>query len=113
MSDQPAHLSFEEACKTIFSAWYDGKDLAAGDRVATPKDAAARAVVAALNAADGAKGTIRILVQTAEQKRLTRNYLDAFLLDQPRLAPMVRKMAPELISLLVASASQSTSTKPG
>jgi hypothetical protein len=59
----------------------------------TPKEAAARAVLAALNSPEGAKGKVRILVVTNEDKRLVKNFLDAFLSDVPALKRMVRKVA--------------------
>jgi hypothetical protein len=92
MSEAPL-LSLDGLCSGALAPWFSGETIAAGDRVATPKEAAARAVLAALNSPEGAKGKVRILVITNEDKRLVKNYLDAFLHDVPALKRMVRKVA--------------------
>jgi hypothetical protein len=92
MSDAPL-LTLDGLCSGALAPWFSGESIAAGDRVATPKEAAARAVLAAPNSPEGAKGKVRILVVTNEDKRLVKNFLDAFLSDVPALKRMVRKVA--------------------
>lgn len=55
--------------------------------------------MACLNTHAGQRGVVRILVRSADEKRSVRNFVDAFLLDEPRLKPMVKRMMPEKVIL--------------
>jgi hypothetical protein len=86
-------LTLDALTSGALAPWFKGSGVAAGDKVATPRDAAAAAVLAALNSPEGSKGKIRILVTNIEDRRLTKNFLDAFLSDVPALKRMVRKVS--------------------
>jgi hypothetical protein len=91
-------LSYEQAVEDLLAPWHNGENLAAGQRVSSPKEAAVRGLVAAINTNDE-KGTVRVLVQNVEQKRLVRSYWEAFFADEPRLRPLLRKVMPDSIKL--------------
>jgi hypothetical protein len=91
-------LSYEQAVADLLAPWHNGENLAAGQRVSSPKEAAVRGLVAAINTNDE-KGTVRVLVQNVEQKRLVRSYWEAFFADEPRLRPLLRKVMPDSIKL--------------
>ena len=76
-----------------------GKDLAAGTRIADAKGAAAHGLLAALNVNEGQRGVVRILVQSAEQKREVINFLTAFLSDEPRLKRLLKRATPDTFLL--------------
>ena len=100
MSPMSNRITLDEltADEALLGPWYSGDPPAADACVAHPKGAAAHALLTALNADEGAKGIIRILAKSAEDKRLIRCYLDA-MLDQPKLKAMVKRSQPEQISL--------------
>ena len=93
-------LTYEEATGEggVFSPWFTDGAIPVGDRVTTPREAAVKAILAAVNAPKGTKGVIRIVVTTAEEKRLTRCYIEA-MLAEPRLKGTVKRMAPDAIHL--------------
>lgn len=92
-------LTFEEARDGILSPWFSGADLAAGTRIADAKGAAAHGLLAALNVNEGQRGVVRILVQSAEQKREVINFLTAFLSDEPRLKRLLKRATPDTFHL--------------
>ena len=108
MSDK---LTFEQAIAGVLSPWFDKDvDLGAGTRIATAKDAAAHAFVAAMNTDDSQRGTVRVLVTSAEEKREIHGYLTAFFADAPQLKQMrlLRRQRRMHSSSLAASTSRST-----
>ena len=92
-------LTYEEAIAGVLKPWFDGKDLGAGTRIANTRDAAVRGLLAALNVNEGQRGVVRILVQSAEQRREVINFLTAFLTDEPRLKRLLKRSTPDTFFL--------------
>jgi hypothetical protein len=85
MSDDP--ITLDEARQSFLAPWYSG-DLVAGDCVSSPRDAAAAAIVAALNAEQ--RGIIRVVVSTPDQRNQVRKHLEA-MTSVPELRRRVKR----------------------
>jgi hypothetical protein len=94
MSDK----AYEEALAEIFAPWFTDGAIPAGEAVGTPKEAARKAIIAAMDAPKNTKGVIRVIADTPESKREARHFLDA-MFEHPKLKIMVKKLSPDAISL--------------
>jgi len=107
--EKPPAVSFTDFTETFLSDWF-GEASAPGDTTASPRDAAAKAVYAAVVMHKGERrGVVMVNCSDAGGARQVMDYLKAIAIDQAHIAPMVKTVLPDGIEfraglrILVAS----------
>jgi hypothetical protein len=93
-----SNQTYEEALAEIFAPWFTDGAIPAGEAVGTPREAARKAIVTAMDAPTGTRGAIRIIADSPYTKRAVRNLLKA-MFEHKKLRPMVKKLASDAIHL--------------
>src|SRR5690349_4225000 len=89
-------VTLETLTSGALSAWFSGKPIAPDAYANTPRDAAAKALVAALNA--GKRGVVRIVAEDSALARQARDFIMAFC-ETPQLSSLRARLEGDSIKL--------------